>query len=68
MFEPKIVDYCLASATWNFQDHKWYGGKSFTETVKQLMQQGWQPLGGVSVYMDSAYDKNYTQAMVKYEE
>ena len=48
------------------------GGESFTDGINQYIQDGWQPLGGVSVVDVSPHSgiilEKLLQAMVKYEE
>ena len=52
----KIIDYTAVS-TGNF--------KSFKDSVNKMIEEGWQPLGGIS--LAEWPDFIFTQAMVKYE-
>lgn len=54
----KIVEYTVLTG--------WY--LDMPEIVKGYMNKGWQPLGGITAYMNSAYETFCMQAMVKYEE
>lgn len=38
--------------------------KTLTETVTEMLQQGWKPLGGVSMAVDQGRHE-YAQAMIK---
>ena len=51
----KIVDYMIVEKD-NFHN--------FSDQVKNLIKEGWQPFGGVSQWNS----RIHTQAMVKYEE
>ena len=63
MLTPKITDYKILK----------YSQSGYLESeVANAIKEGWQPLGGVSVCLYSltmSYksDKEYSQAIVKYE-
>lgn len=64
----KIVEYCIADAT---------NGAELQQTVSDMIEEGWQPLGGFVLAIDAHPDQsdkrdkepkfNLGQAMVKYE-
>ena len=67
----KIVDYCVVVSPLKSSSSE----DDLTKDVVEMIKEGWQPLGGVSMVQDDghSYGNNWTvirfaQAMVKYEE
>ena len=58
MLTPKITDYKILK----------YSQSGYLESeVANAIKEGWQPLGGVSICL-YRFDKEYSQAIVKYEQ
>ncbi len=56
----KIIDYMI------FEPADRYGNVRY-EGIKQLMDEGWQPLGGLCACCTVNNNNNLYQVMVKYE-
>jgi|GEM_PF-960323 len=57
--DSKVVDYKLIEAS---------GRETGEQRVKELIKEGWAPLGGASASIDNEETYgSYVQAMVKYE-
>jgi uncharacterized protein DUF1737 len=62
----KIVEYQVVSGYDPLLQR--HSTETLSNVVRHLIQQGWQPLGGVAVTADPhGTDKIFVQAMVKYE-
>lgn len=59
MVRNVITEYMVAhsSTSANLRDH-----------VNQLIKEGWQPIGGITLEGEPSFRCNYLHSMVKYEE
>lgn len=59
MRDKKIVGYSLCTD---------YSPLFLEKQVREFLQMGWQPFGGVAIDVDTDGATSYVQALVKYED